>query len=278
MTRQAVVEHDATVGAAVRCSPRRCRSSATSRSATGAPSAGRSRTPTPRRSCRRSRSRSTPSSRSPGPSGTRRVPAAEFFVGTWTTTLEPEELLDRGALPGVGRRCRVRGRRGRPAQRRLRPRRRRLRGRARRRGRGRRSAIGLVGMGPTPCAHATPRPALNGSVARARPTSKRSDASRSATPNRPTTCTRRPSTGSTSARTSWSAPSTEHWERHGVAEHEITLTVNGERARRPRRRRARRSPTSSARTARSRARTSGASTACAARAPCSSTARRCARA
>ena len=39
-----------------RCSPRRCRSSATSRSATAEPSAARSRTPTRRRSCPRSRS------------------------------------------------------------------------------------------------------------------------------------------------------------------------------------------------------------------------------
>ena len=28
-----------------------------------------------------------------GPSGTRRVPAADFFLGTWTTTIEPDEIL-----------------------------------------------------------------------------------------------------------------------------------------------------------------------------------------
>ena len=87
MTTQRTVEHDADRGRgrpAARAGHRR--SSATSRSATAARSAGRSPTPTRRRSTRPSRSRSTPSSRSPARAAPARIPASEFFLGTWTTS------------------------------------------------------------------------------------------------------------------------------------------------------------------------------------------------
>ena len=76
---------------------------------------------------------------------------------------------------------------------------------------------------------APPRPALNGTVAQRAPTSPRS-ARLAVGRHRPDR--RRARVGrvphSTSARTSWSAPSTEPWEQHVVAEHAITFTVNGE--------------------------------------------------
>ena len=43
--------------------------------------------------------------------------------------------------------------------------------------------------------------------------------------------TRPPNTADTSARTSWRALWTEHWEKRVVAEHAIEVTVNGERHR-----------------------------------------------
>ena len=63
-TRQRVMERDPAIAAAVRCSRWPPRSSGTSRSAIGAQSADRSRTPTPHRSTRPSLSRSAPSSSS----------------------------------------------------------------------------------------------------------------------------------------------------------------------------------------------------------------------
>lgn len=40
-----------------------------------------------------------------GPDGTRRIPAAEFFHSTWTTALEPEELLVAAHFPVWSGRC-----------------------------------------------------------------------------------------------------------------------------------------------------------------------------
>jgi carbon-monoxide dehydrogenase medium subunit len=40
-----------------------------------------------------------------GPSGPREIPAAEFFVGTWTTSLEPDELLVAARFPTWEGRC-----------------------------------------------------------------------------------------------------------------------------------------------------------------------------
>ncbi|HYZ99306.1 MAG TPA: xanthine dehydrogenase family protein subunit M [Acidimicrobiales bacterium] len=37
-----------------------------------------------------------------GPSGTRTIPAVDFFAGTWTTVLEPEEILTAVRLPTWG--------------------------------------------------------------------------------------------------------------------------------------------------------------------------------
>ena len=98
-----------------------------------------------------------------------------------------------------------------------------------------RSAISFLGMAPD--AGAGPHRGGRRSTAprRPRPTSPRSHGSRSPTPIRPPTCTRRPSTASTSVRTSWSAPSTEPWEQHAVAEHAISFTVNGRAHSGPRR-------------------------------------------
>ena len=112
-----------------RCSRRRRRSSGTSRSATGARSAARSPTPIPRRSTRRSRSRSAPSSSWRGPGGARRrVAADDFFVGTWTTAAEPDELLVAARFPVWPDAQRLRDRGGRAPARRLRAGRRGVRG------------------------------------------------------------------------------------------------------------------------------------------------------
>ena len=117
-----------------RCWPRRRRTSATSRSATGARSAGRWPTPIRRPSTRPWPSPSTPRSElastpaAPAPS-----PAADFFTGVWSTALEADELLTAIDVPGVDRTHRRRRRRVRPPPRRLRHRRRRRRRGARRR-------------------------------------------------------------------------------------------------------------------------------------------------
>jgi carbon-monoxide dehydrogenase medium subunit len=37
-----------------------------------------------------------------GPSGTRTIPAADFFAGTWTTVLEPEEIMTAVRFPAWG--------------------------------------------------------------------------------------------------------------------------------------------------------------------------------
>ncbi len=134
----------------------------------------------------------------------------------------------RGALPRVVGPSRVRGRGGRPAQRRLRPGGRRcrrssstmpVRWRARR---SRSSAWRRHRCAPAP-------PSRRSTARRRRdPSSPRSHVSRSVTPNRLPTSTRRPSTANTSARTSWSVPSTEPWEQHVVADHAIKFTVNGQ--------------------------------------------------
>ena len=136
----------------------------------------------------------------------------------------------RGPLPGVGGSVRVRRRRDRPPQRRLRTRGRRLRGRAERRRRGQplRDRALRDGSDARPCT-SRPRPRCTAPTPTAADLEPRSGISRPRVAPRATTCTRRPSTGHTWARTSCSARSTEHWEKRGVAEQEITLTVNGER-------------------------------------------------
>ena len=91
----------------------------------------RSRTPTRRPSC--PRSRSSPARRwSCVPrSGERVVPADDFFVGHFTTSMADDELLDRGPDPVRARRRGLGVPRDRPSSRRLRPRRRRRHGHAR---------------------------------------------------------------------------------------------------------------------------------------------------
>ena len=49
--------------------------------------------------------------------GTRRIPASEFFVGTWTTSMESDDLLVRAWFPDQAGPFRVRVRRGGPAAR-----------------------------------------------------------------------------------------------------------------------------------------------------------------
>ena len=56
--------------------------------------------------------------------GTRRIPASEFFVGTWTTSMESEDLLVRAWFPATQGRSGFRVRRSGAPTRRLRPRRR----------------------------------------------------------------------------------------------------------------------------------------------------------
>ena len=96
-------------------------------------------------------------------SGTRRVPAADFFEGTWTTTLEPEELLTAVHFPVWDGTCafvvdEIARRSGDLA----------LAGVAvavavGAGGAVERSAIGLFGMGPTPVRASDAEAALNGS-------------------------------------------------------------------------------------------------------------------
>jgi carbon-monoxide dehydrogenase medium subunit len=66
------------------------------------------------------------------PSGTRSVPAADFFIGTWETCLQPDELLTGVRFPVWQGARRLRDRRGVTTARRLRARGRGLRDRARR--------------------------------------------------------------------------------------------------------------------------------------------------
>ena len=76
--------------------------SATSRSATGAPSAARSRTPTRPRTCRRSSSPSTTRWSLRSKRGERVVPVDGFFQGAFPTGIEADEILvsiRRGPLP-----------------------------------------------------------------------------------------------------------------------------------------------------------------------------------
>jgi carbon-monoxide dehydrogenase medium subunit len=97
--------------------------------------------------------------------GTRRVPAAEFFDGTWTTTLEPEEVLTAAHFPMWEGRCgfvvdEIARRAGDFA----------LAGvvcavAVDGTGAVNRSAIGLFGMGPTPVRAREAEAALSGSTA-----------------------------------------------------------------------------------------------------------------
>ena len=134
----------------------------------------------------------------------------------------------RGALPRVVGQHRLRGRRGRAPQRRLRAHRRRRGGRGRRQRRGVARAVSRSSAWrPRPVRARQAEQALGRHVAeRVRPRGDR-PRSRSPTPSPPPTSTRRPSTASTSAPTSWCAPSTEPWEPR-VAEHAIQFTVNGQ--------------------------------------------------
>ena len=198
----------------------------------------------------------------------------------WTTALGDDELLTGGELPGVGRAVRVRDRGVRPPSWRLRDRRRGRRGRAR-----------PTTIGSARCAHRPVRPRRDARCA-PRPPRRRvagarvdevdaggdraSCRSRTWSRSRPT-CTARPPTGAGWARP-WSAQRLADGQsrRRGMAEIGIEVTVNGQRppgdrraAADPRRLPPRALPASPAPT-------SAASTASAARAPCCSTARRCA--
>ena len=156
------------------------------------------------------------------------IPASEFFEGTWTTVLEPRNC----SPPSTSRYGKVgavswstRSRAGAATS---------LAGvvcavEFNAAGAVSRSAIGLFGMGATPVRAVDAEAALDGTTPTATRARRSRRGSRSAAALRPTTCTRRPSTAHTSARISCSAPSTEPWEKRGVAEHAITLTVNGER-------------------------------------------------
>ena len=147
-----------------------------------------------------------------GTSGTRRVPASEFFVGTWTTTVGEDELLSAVHFPVWS------GSAGFAVEE-----------VARRSGdfalTGVVAAVEVDGSGavqparhlvPRHGAHPGARPPGRGSAGRARrrarPISRRSAALAAADTDPPPTSTRRPSTASTSAPTSWCAPSTEPWE------------------------------------------------------------------
>ena len=104
-TRDAVIERDAD-GRRRRPAAGRgdAATSATSRSATGARSAGRWPTPTRRPSTRPWPSPSTPTfDVRPAPAARAPSPAADFFTGVWSTALEPDELLTADRLPGVDR-------------------------------------------------------------------------------------------------------------------------------------------------------------------------------
>ena len=155
----------------------------------------------------------------------------------------------RGPLPGVGGPQRLRGRGDRTPQRRLRAHRRRsARSRSNDAGAVSRSAIGLLGMGPTPCARAEAEAGARRHRSPTRPIS--SEIGRLAAADTDPT-----------ADVHASAEYRKHVGAHlvaraldralgerGVAEHAIQFTVNGSRTR-ARPRRARRSPTSCARTA-----------------------------
>jgi aerobic carbon-monoxide dehydrogenase medium subunit len=99
-----------------------------------------------------------------GPGSTRRIPASEFFDGTWTTTLQPEEILTAAHFPVWEGRCgfvvdEIARRSGDFA----------LAGvvcavELDGSGAVSRSAIGLFGMGPTPVRARDAEAALNGST------------------------------------------------------------------------------------------------------------------
>ena len=74
--------------------------SATSRCATAAPSAARSRRPIRTATCRRSRSRSAPRSSSRAAAGTRTIAADDFFVDYFTTALDEGDLITEIRIPG----------------------------------------------------------------------------------------------------------------------------------------------------------------------------------
>ena len=151
-----------------RCWPGPRRSSVTSRSATEAPSADRSPTPTRRRSTRPWRSRSTPSSSSCPPTVDGRSPAADFFTGLWTHRAGRRRAARRPSpFPVWSGRCGFAVARARSPPRRL---------RHRRRGRRRASStattavtrcgIGLLGLGSTPERAGAAEAAATGSVTR----------------------------------------------------------------------------------------------------------------
>ena len=215
-----------------RCWPRPCRSSVTSRSATAARSAARSPTPTPRPSCPAVALALDAELEVAGPRGTRRVPAADFFLGTVDdhdrARRDPgrrsasrsgpagagfavEEIARRSgdfALAGSGLRRRAR--------------------RARTRSPG--SAIAFLGMAPTPVRGRAAEAALNGSTPeRVRP--RRDRPPRGAADAEPDRRRPRvaPNTARTSARTSWSAPSTERLGGASWLSTRSHMTVNGER-------------------------------------------------
>ena len=190
-----------------RCSRKPSPSSATGRSAIAARSAARCATPI--------RPASWPSAsvtlgarlRIVGPAGRRELDARGFFQGPYTTALEPTEMLEAVDFPR--RRGHRGGRRGaRAASRRLR--------------RGQLAATGLrepdgsgagsaSGSAPSRTALATRAAPPRGSRAAAARRRRRRRRPRAAwrTPSRPRTSAPPPSTGATSYRCSWSAPSRE---------------------------------------------------------------------
>ena len=96
LRRAARVAGEATTASCVT----RCRTSATSRSATAARSAAPSPTPIRRRTCRPACSRSTPSWSSARRAASGRPPIDGFFEGAFTTGLGQGEILTEIRLPG----------------------------------------------------------------------------------------------------------------------------------------------------------------------------------
>ena len=105
-TRHSAIAADRVFDGTARCWPMPPPRSPAPRCATWAPSAARSRTPTPASIFRRRCSLSMPTCNSPSKSGRRALPIRDFFVDWYTTALEPGEIVIGFEIPkpkpGVG--------------------------------------------------------------------------------------------------------------------------------------------------------------------------------
>ncbi len=102
-TTHAEIAASAAVQRPAPSSPRPPPRSATSRSATAAPSADRSPTPIRRRTSRRCSSPSARRSSSREHKGARKIPAEKFFLDLFTTALKPTEILTAILVPASGK-------------------------------------------------------------------------------------------------------------------------------------------------------------------------------